>query len=119
MLAGMPSALIFDFMAVALDGEKATKADLTLDIEFTDLEERWLLEIRDGVLRYHATRRVDEPSIRLSIARSDFVGVMRGGASMPKLLRAGDAKLEGGLLKLVSFAGLFERFTPDFEIVRP
>jgi alkyl sulfatase BDS1-like metallo-beta-lactamase superfamily hydrolase len=44
---------------------------------------------------------------------------MRGGASMPKLLRAGDAKLEGGLLKLVSFAGLFERFTPDFEIVRP
>lgn len=119
MLAGMPSALIFDFMAVALDGEKATKADFTLDIKFTDLEERWLLEIRDGVLRYHATRRVDKPSIRLSIARSDFMSVMRGGASMPKLLRAGDAKLEGGLLKLVGFAGLFERFAPNFEIVRP
>lgn len=119
LIAGMPSAMIFDFMAVGLDGAKAADADLTVDLTFTDRDERWLLVVRDGVLRYHAERRVDEPSIRLAIARDDFMAVLQGRAELPKLLREDRAELDGGLLRLARFAGYFERFAPDFEIVRP
>ena len=119
LIAGMPSEMIFQFMAVALNGEKAAGVELTLDIEFPDLEERWLLEIRNGVLRSHATRRVDDPSITLSIDRADFMAVLQGRASFPALMRDDRARLAGGLLSLVRFAGLFDRFSPDFEIVAP
>jgi alkyl sulfatase BDS1-like metallo-beta-lactamase superfamily hydrolase len=119
LIAGMPSEMIFQFMAVALNGEKAAGVELTLDIEFPDLEERWLLEIRNGVLRSHATRRVDDPSITLSIDRADFMAALQGRASFPALMRDDRARLAGGLLSLVRFAGLFERFSPDFEIVAP
>jgi len=119
LIAGMPSEMIFDFMAVALDGEKAADADLTLDVTFPDRDERWLLEIRNGVLRAHPTRRVDDPSISLTLDRADFMRVLSAQASLPALVREGRAEVSGGLLAMARFAGLFERFSPNFEIVAP
>jgi alkyl sulfatase BDS1-like metallo-beta-lactamase superfamily hydrolase len=119
ILAGMSSDMFFDYLAVSLNGEKAADVDMTVDLEFVDRDEQWLLEISNGVLRYHAGRRVDDPTILLRIDRSDFVGVLSGTAKLPKLIREDRATLEGGLLSLVRFGGLFERFSPSFEIVEP
>jgi len=119
VLASMESSMIFDFLAVSLDGEKAAEVDMTVDLEFTDRSEQWLLEISNGVLRYHAARRVDHPTLSLKIARGDFMAVMAGAKSMPKLLLRGDADLKGGILRLAKFGKLFGKFSPDFEIVRP
>jgi hypothetical protein len=49
----------------------------------------------------------------------DFVGVLTGTESLPKLLLQDRANLDGGLIALARFGGLFERFSPDFEIVKP
>jgi alkyl sulfatase BDS1-like metallo-beta-lactamase superfamily hydrolase len=119
VLAAMESTMIFDFLAVSLDGEKAADEEITFDLEFTDRGERWLIEISRGVLRYHATRRVEDPTLSLKIGRGDFMAVMAGVKKMPKLLRDGDAELDGGLLALAGFGRLFDRFSPQFEIVKP
>ena len=119
VLRAMTSPMLFDFLAVSLDGEKAADAEISFDLVFTDLDERWLLEISRGVLRYHASRRVEDPSLSLRISRADFMRVLSGNASMLGLMRSGAAELEGGLLGLARFGALFEQFSPDFEIVRP
>ena len=119
ILAGMSSEMFFDYLAIGLDGEKAADVEMTIELEFSDRGEEWLLEISNGVLRYHADRHADDPTIKLRIDRSDFVEVLSGTAKLPKLLRQDRANLDGGLIALARFGGLFERFTPDFEIVTP
>lgn len=119
ILAGMSSEMIFNFLAVSLDGEKAATAEITVDLAFPDRDERWLLVIENGVLRYYASREVEDPTLLLRIDRADFMGVLSGQLSLPKLLREDRASLGGGLLSLARFGALFDRFTPDFEIVRP
>jgi alkyl sulfatase BDS1-like metallo-beta-lactamase superfamily hydrolase len=111
--------MFFDYLAIGLDGEKASDVEMTIELEFSDRDEQWLLEISNGVLRYHAERHTDDPTIALRIDRSDFVEVLSGTAKLPKLLRQDRATLDGGLIALARFGGLFERFTPDFEIVAP
>ena len=119
ILAGMSSDMFFDYLAISLDGEKAADVEMTIDLEFADRDEQWLLEIANGVLRYHAGRRTADPTIVLRIDRSDFVGVLSGRTKLPKLLLQKRASLEGGLIALARFGGLFERFSPTFEIVMP
>jgi alkyl sulfatase BDS1-like metallo-beta-lactamase superfamily hydrolase len=119
IVAGMSSDMLFDYLAIGLDGQKAADVDMTIELEFTDRDEHWLLEIKNGVLRYHDTRRVDEPTIALRLPRSDFVGILTGTASVPKLLGKDDVDLDGGLLALARFGRLFERFSPTFEIIEP
>lgn len=119
ILAGMSSDMFFDYLAVGLDGEKAGDADMTIELEFNDRDEQWLLEISRGVLRYYENRRVEDPTIALRIGRADFVDVLSGAVSLPKLLLEDRATLDGGLIALTRFGGLFERARPDFEIVKP
>ena len=45
--------------------------------------------------------------------------VLSGQVGLPKLLRDRKARLDGGLMALVGFAGLFDRPEASFEIVRP
>ncbi|MBC8188418.1 MAG: hypothetical protein H8E78_09485 [Proteobacteria bacterium] len=119
IISGMSSDMLFDFLAIGLDGEKASKSEMTIELEFSDRDEQWLLEISRGVLRYYRDRRAEDPMISLRISRMDFVGVLTGTESLPKLLLQDRANLGGGLIALARFAGLFERFSPDFEIVKP
>lgn len=119
ILAGMSSDMFFDYLAISLDGEEAADVEMTIELEFADRDEQWLLEIANGVLRYHAGRRTADPTIVLRIDRSDFVGVLSGRTKLPKLLLQKRASLEGGLIALARFGGLFERFSPTFEIVMP
>jgi len=119
ILAGMSSDMFFDYLAISLDGEEAADADMTIELEFADRNEQWLLEISNGVLRYHAGRHAEDPTIVLRIDRSDFVGVLSGQTKLPKLLLQDRASLDGGLIALARFGNLFERFSPDFEIVKP
>jgi alkyl sulfatase BDS1-like metallo-beta-lactamase superfamily hydrolase len=119
ILEGMSSDMFFDYLAVGLNGEKAADVDMTIELEFTDRGEQWLLEISNGVLRYYPSRRIEDPTIALRIERRDFVGVLSGALKLPKLLREDRAELDGGLISLARFGGLFERFSPDFEIVKP
>ena len=119
ILAGMSSDMFFDYLAVGLDGGKAGNAEMTIELEFSDRDEQWLLEISRGVLRYYENRRVEDPTIALRISRADFVGVLSGAASLPKLLLQHRATLDGGLIALARFGGLFARAAPDFEIVEP
>jgi alkyl sulfatase BDS1-like metallo-beta-lactamase superfamily hydrolase len=119
ILAGMSSDMFFDYLAISLDGEKAADVEMTIELEFADRDEQWLLEISNGVLRYHEGRRAADPTIVLRIDRSDFVAVLSGRTKLPKLLLQNRASLEGGLIALARFGGLFERFSPTFEIVMP
>lgn len=119
VVAGMTSAMVFDFMAVRLKGLEAADSDLVIQIRFTDRGELWVLDVENGVLHARQGGPHPDPDIALEMTRPDFLALISGQKGLPSLLAGGRADLSGNPLALASFGGLFDRFETGFEIVRP
>ncbi len=119
VVEGMTSSMLFDFLAVRLNGLKAAQEDFRLQIEFTDREEVWVLDVENGVL--HAREGVPDPeaNLALSLTRPDFLGLLTGTLGIPRLLIENRVEFSGNPLVLGTFGGLFDQFDPHFEIVTP
>ncbi|MCS5636805.1 MAG: MBL fold metallo-hydrolase [Myxococcota bacterium] len=119
VIAGMTSAMVFDFMAVRLKGLEAADAGVVVQIRLTDRGELWVLDMENGVLHAREGRPHPDPDVALEISRPDFLGLISGQVGLPALLARGRASLSGNPLALATFGGLFEQFERNFEIVRP
>ena len=119
VISGMTSEMIFDFMAVRLDGHAAAESGLVLEIGFIDRDERWVLEVGDGVLHYREGAPAEDPDLILESSRADFLALISGQAGIARLVASGRVGLTGNPLVLARFGALFDEFPPDFEIVRP
>ena len=119
VVAGMTSAMVFDFMAVRLKGLEAADEELALEIHFNDRDEVWVVDVENGVLHAREGNPHPDPDIVLKMTRPDFLGLLSGQAGVPALLAGGRLKISGNPLALASFGGLFDRFEANFEIVRP
>jgi alkyl sulfatase BDS1-like metallo-beta-lactamase superfamily hydrolase len=51
-VAGAPATMIFDFFAIKLNGPRAAKNPMELNFTFPDLKEKYLVQIKNGVLNY-------------------------------------------------------------------
>ena len=49
-ILAMPIDILFDFVAVHVDGARAADADLRIDVTFTVHDETWTMWVRNGVL---------------------------------------------------------------------
>ena len=119
VVAGMTSAMVFDFMAVRIKGLEAAETDLVIQILFTDRDELWVLDVENGVLHAREGDPHPDANMTLEITRPDFLALISGQKGLPSLLAGGGVDISGNPLALRSFAGLFDQFEQDFEIVRP
>ncbi len=120
IISNMSSEMIFDVMSVRLNGERAADADTVLMVIFTDRKERWVVEVRNGVMHYREGSDHPDPDLTLQVTRADFLGLLSGqGDGALSLVSDGRIELEGNPLTLVTFGRFFDAFPPNFEIVRP
>ncbi len=119
VVSGMTSAMVFDFMAVRLQGLEAADASIVLQIVFNDRDELWVLDMENGVLHAREGEPHTDPDVSLELSRPDFLAMISGQAGLPTLLAGGQASLSGNPMALIEFGGLFEQFERNFEIVRP
>lgn len=119
LVSALTTADVFDFLAVRLNPEKAESEDFRIRFRFTDRDEQWLVEVKHSVLHFWRDRQEDDAAATLELARSDFLRVLGGEAQIPALVADGKASVSGNPLVLATFGGLFDRFSPWFEIVRP
>ena len=61
MARGMPIENLFQTMAVRLNGPAADGVELAINLDFTDLDRRYLLAIEHSVLHYFPDRQADAP----------------------------------------------------------
>jgi alkyl sulfatase BDS1-like metallo-beta-lactamase superfamily hydrolase len=119
LLAGITLEELIDAMAVRLDGEAAGGVDIRLNIRLTEGREPWLLQVRNGVLHGFPGSSHDDPSATLEISEADLKLMLTGLAGAPGLIAENRLQLEGNPLTLIRFAGLFDEFDPNFNIVTP
>ncbi|HTX49947.1 MAG TPA: alkyl sulfatase dimerization domain-containing protein [Caulobacteraceae bacterium] len=117
-LPRLPGAMLLDSLSVRLNGPKVGAAKLALQVQFTDLDETYLLEVENAVLRHHQDRTAPgAPTARLT--RPTLVQLVTGATTVEAALADGSLSVEGDTAVLSSFLGWLDRFDFWFEIIEP
>jgi alkyl sulfatase BDS1-like metallo-beta-lactamase superfamily hydrolase len=118
ILAAMPPEMLFDYMAVRLNGPKAAGRKLTLNIDFTDLGKQYALTVENGVLN-HAPALDEKADATLTIAKQQLDRIQLKQLTMEQALAAGTARLEGRRAAFGELMALLDDFPFWFNIVTP
>ncbi|MEE8078963.1 MAG: alkyl sulfatase dimerization domain-containing protein [Pseudomonadales bacterium] len=119
MARGIPLTNLFQAMAVRLNGQKAAGITLNLNLNFTDLDEEYLLSIENAVLHAFADRSAESPDATLQMSSTDFKLMMLGITEAAVLLEEQRLVIDGDILALAKLAELFDQFDRRFPIVTP
>jgi alkyl sulfatase BDS1-like metallo-beta-lactamase superfamily hydrolase len=117
MITALDSQMIFDVLAIRLNADKAGDARLRIVFVFPDRKERFLVEVRNGVLVAQPASGEEKADAILTVARPVFLeSLFRGTSLLPKIL-SGEVKLEGDRAAMGRMTGWFDAFPTDFPIV--
>jgi alkyl sulfatase BDS1-like metallo-beta-lactamase superfamily hydrolase len=119
MVRGMTLEMIFDFLAVRLDRQKVDGLTLATQVNFTDANETYALELSNAVLNNTKGRQLSHPDATLSLTRAAFFKMLLAKVPLPKLIEAGEAKVEGNPKALGAVLTNLMEFNPLFNIVTP
>ncbi len=118
MLLAMPIDMIFDSLAVRLNGPRADGTTLAINWDFTDLEEQWVLGLDHGALHSHRGE-VQDATVGLRLSRRLFVEILAGVADMGTAMESGDVKVEGDAGALIELFGFLDEPDYNYDIVTP
>lgn len=130
ILKNTPVSKFFESMAVRLNSEKAKDEVFNIVLNFTDINESYLLKVDNSVLRHYALTKIsteqsfvhnDEADINasLSLTHSLFVKILIGKAGIKNTLFSDELSVDGSIIDLVSFFRLFDTPAGNFNIVTP
>ncbi len=119
VIKATPLDMFFDLLAVRLIGPKAAGKKIVLNAHFTDIDERYLLVVENGVLNYAIGKQDPEADATLTLSRTALDEVILGEAKLADKLAAGEAQISGNPEKLMEFLSLMDTFEFWFNIVTP
>lgn len=116
VIAQLSPTMLFDALAVRVDGPRAWDERLTIDVRLSDADETYRLRLRNGVLTYSASAQPDAADATLVTTRSALPAL-----ALPPLT---PEALAGAGIEVVGDAGVLGRLgavlevpDPDFAIV--
>ena len=118
-IGAMPTPLFFDFLGVRLNGPKADGKRIVVNWTFTDTNETYTLWLENSALNHVAGRHAPDAQASLTLPRAVLTDIMRGRASFPVAIGAGQIQLSGDPKVLLELFGLFDEFDARFAIVEP
>jgi alkyl sulfatase BDS1-like metallo-beta-lactamase superfamily hydrolase len=117
VLAAMPPAMLFDFLAVRLDGERAAGKRIGLNMHFTDLGTSHGLKLENAVLNNGPP--LAAPDASLTLAKATLDRIQLGQTSFADAMASGDIKVEGDKARFTELMSLIEVPPFWFNIVTP
>ena len=118
MLRHTPVPRFLDAMGVRLNGPEAEGKDMTVNLVFSDLNESYVLNIRNAVLHHH--RGTDpKADATLKLTHELYLKMLVGKAGLKDTLMSDDLEVKGSRLDLVRFFSLFDKPVGTFNIVTP
>jgi alkyl sulfatase BDS1-like metallo-beta-lactamase superfamily hydrolase len=117
IVRALPPEMLFDVLAVRLNGERAAGKRLGLNLVFTDLGKSWGLKVQNAVLNHGPS--LTQPDATVTLTKATLDDIQLGRTNFPAEVAAGRVKVEG---RQTAFAELFALLdTPPFwfNIVTP
>ncbi len=117
VIKSMPPEMLFDYLAVRLNGQKAAGKTITLNMEFTDLDKEYGLTVENGVLNYGKPH--GKPDSKVTLSKTTLDAIQLKEMTLEDAVEKGEIKIEGRREAFREFMDLLDVFPPWFNIVTP
>jgi len=111
--------LFFDFLAMRLNGPKAEGKRLSLNFDFTDLNQKYSVEMENGVLNHTEGVAAKDADATVTLTRDTLNKIVLKETSLKDALASGDIKIDGAQGKLEELVSYMDNFDFWFNIVTP
>ncbi|WP_212632335.1 alkyl/aryl-sulfatase [Metapseudomonas lalkuanensis] len=111
--------LFFDFLAMRLNGPKAEGKKITLNVDFTDLKQKYALEMVHGVLNHTEGVQAKDADATVTLTRDTLNKIVLKETTLKDAIAKGDIKVSGAEGKLEELVSYLDEFDFWFNIVTP
>lgn len=106
-------------MASRVIGPEAFGKDILLNINFTDLNENYVLRLNNSVLHHRKLAQDSRADVTLNISHELFIDLIIGDVGATDLMFSDELSIEGSKRDLVSFFSVLDKPKGVFNIVTP
>ncbi|SUA78073.1 Metallo-beta-lactamase superfamily [Nocardia otitidiscaviarum] len=118
VINNLSPTMLFDAIAIQIDGPKAWDEKLSIDIVLTDTDQRYRLWLANGVLTYSGRPQRGTADATLTTTRRSLPMLVLGGLSADNLANSG-SELTGDTSVLQRLAAVLDPGDKNFAIVTP
>lgn len=111
--------LFFDFLAMRLKGPDVEGKRIALNMDFTDLKQKYLLEMVHGVLNHTEGVQAKDADATVTLTRDTLNKLVLKETTLKDALASGEIKVDGTQGKLEELMGYLDNFDFWFNIVTP
>ncbi len=119
LLKETPLPRFFDAMAVMLNGPDADGMEMTINLNFTDIQESYSLYIENAVLHHRPGLAQENVSATIHLSHELFLKMLTGQAGFKDTIMGDDLEIEGSRIDLLRFFSLIDPAAESFNIVTP
>jgi alkyl sulfatase BDS1-like metallo-beta-lactamase superfamily hydrolase len=118
-LVAMSVDQILDSMAVRLKAEEVGGLSVTLNLDLTDVGERWVLGLAHRALHMIPGRHDPAAAVTLTLSKRVLLEAAEGTRSLADAVAAGDAQADGDLAAAGLVFDHLDVFLTNFALVEP
>lgn len=118
VVRAMSVDMLFDFLAVRLDSDKAEGKTITVNFDFTDLDQKYTLALENSVLN-HTHKQAPTADATVTLTKTALDDVNLGVSTLPDEIKAGNIKVTGNIDAVKELFGMIDTFSPAFNVVTP
>ncbi|WP_421234510.1 alkyl/aryl-sulfatase [Aeromonas enteropelogenes] len=117
-IRAMSPSMLFDYLAVRINPEKAAGKKMVVNMDFTDIGEKHTLNLENAVLN-HTTRYATSPDVTVTLSKQTLDDIQLGQGTLEQKIASGEIKVQGNQQTFSDFVSLLDKFNFWFNIVTP
>lgn len=119
LIQAMGTELVFDYIGVRLNSEKANGKKFKINLQLPDRKEQIALELKNSHLNVMANSQLSDADILLKVDRKDLDLLLLKKESFQSLIAKGKIQYEGDIEIVSNFFTMLDDFEYWFNIVTP
>jgi alkyl sulfatase BDS1-like metallo-beta-lactamase superfamily hydrolase len=117
MIKAMTTELWLNSLAISMNSKKAAGMTFTINLSTPDNGEKFVIEMSNSALTNIKGQQAKNPTLTVTINRSDLEKVMGGQTTFEQLQAEGKAKFDGDRNAFDQLRSTLTIFKPDFELM--
>lgn len=123
VLKAMTIDMIFDYMAICLNGPKASGKNIKINWNFTDTKEQYVLTLENATLSHWEGKQAKDADTTITLKRSTWNDIISAAPNVKGVveskLMSREIAIESSKLKMLELMAMMDKFDFWFNIVTP
>jgi alkyl sulfatase BDS1-like metallo-beta-lactamase superfamily hydrolase len=117
-IRAMSPDLLFDYLAVRLNADKAAGEVFSINIDFTDIDSQHTLSVENAVLN-HTQNQAENADVSLVMTMETMNAIQLQELEFNEAIKNGKVQIEGDRAVFDNFMGMLDNYNFWFNIVTP